>query len=226
MAKIRLKVLKNGQQQVYFGRSRATKEQKKEFFKDTIKAGKDLAQLSPEDRKLFGRVKGGIKTAATGERIKGQFVDQSFTRAAKRLKGLDLEALIKEQGAKNLNDLFDKLPGLEASLKDIMAGAKMPMWFELDRALLVIKDFPGDQITVNGSAVTKTQARRLLRAKSREITNHLDPFIQRIKITFSKGEMFIYLPEDVEAFDDLNEFNEAFADIYFLQGSEKQGKKK
>jgi len=224
MAKITTRKLKSGEERIYVGGKSATKEQKKEYFKSNLQA--DFSQLSKEDRRLAGAIKGGLKRAQQSERVGGQFIGGSYQRAGKRL-GIDLDVLAKAKGAKSIADLFAKEPELKEAFTDLTSGVGLPMWYNPSKALDVINDYTGKQIYINGNPVSKSQAKAILNKTDKELFRKFEFVDSSVKLTFDgKDRLNMTLPtsEDIDEYTDEEGdlFIEAWSGSYIIYQSSKK----
>ena len=219
---VKSRQLKNGQIRFYDGNKKASKNQRKEYLRDVVSGKKVDIILSGTARgaSLLGAVKGGIKRSGA-QRINGQFIEGKIQRGAKRL-GLDLDVLIKGNNVKNLKELFKKKPDLEKAINKILSGVGLPQWFNPDKVLDIISDYPGKNILVNGKKETKNHAKSLVKKMENAIKLQFNPVQSAQKITFiGVDTLSIELPEYSQfvGLETIAEFNAKFKDFYILYES-------
>lgn len=170
--KIRERILKDGNVHFYSGRNKISDKEKKEFFKSQIgKVSFEPDRLSPEDRKLFGRIKGGVAAAAKAVRLSnGQVVKRDIAKAAKKL-GVNLEEALKQYGFKSLKELEEKKPEFFKQLLDYLESGIVTNWYNPEAAKITISDYRGKEIYLNGNKVSKGTAKNAISTFNQEILN-------------------------------------------------------
>lgn len=213
---IRIKQLKSGEYRVYNGSKLATKDEKKQFFRENT--DKKLT-LSKDDAKLFGAIKGGVKRSETAARSGGEYISGKIQRAMSRMKGLDvnkmLEDMSKQHGKefKNLNQLFKAVPLAKEPFDRIAQGEGMPTWFNPKHAIDAIKDFDG-KVFVNGVEMTKGRAIAKLSEVETTLMRLFDYVGSSVKLNFvGLSELRFDLP-DIERVENEKMSEEKFAEEY------------
>ena len=229
MAKKQIKVterlLKDGNVHYYTSGRRLTPDQKKDYFKSQIdSASFEPSRLSADDRKLVGRIKGGIAAAGNAYRLgSGQIVKRDISKAAKKL-GVDLDAGLKATGFKTIKELEEKKPEFFAAINEYLSSGNVASWYSVKNAKDSVSDYRGKDIYLNGEKVSRSTARAAISAFNQQTLHKLgsDAYKVTIKLIVNgMDRLEINLP-DLEELDDeitVAEFNEMFAEFIKVYGS-------
>ena len=216
---LRRRILKDGTEHLYNGRFKATKDQVKQYFRETPDA--DFSNLNKADKRTAIAIKAGKARAQTGTRVGGSFIPDDIARinkrAAKYGRAVDFEALLKGLGVKTLKEAFKKNPALKEPLMKVITGEALEMWYDIDNTIKVIESFTGSILTVNTIKVTKSMAKSLCVEVYDELNRIFNFMGQSQKLVFigiDKLEISNPNPSDYD-FDGVTP--EDFNDIEFKQ---------
>lgn len=223
------RTLKDGSVKYYAGRRYLTDREKKDFFRSQVEsAGFEADRLSAADRKLFGRIKGGLAASDRATRLSnGQIVKRNIAKAAKKL-GVDLEAGLKATGYKTLKELEEKKPEFFKELYNYLDTAKMANWYRVKDAKANITDFRGKDIFLNGKKVSRSTAKNAISEFNQALLHKLgsDAYQGVVKLNFSGIDKLEFSLPDIDDIGEdisVSEFMELYGDdengMYQIHGS-------
>lgn len=215
---IRERLLKDGTVKYYAGNRNLTHDEKKTFFKSQIKsAGFQPERLSADDRKLFGRIKGGVAATSRAVRLDdGRIIKRDIGKAAKKL-GVDLDAGLKATGYKTLRELEENKPEFFKAINNYLNSGTVSNWHRVDSMKENISDFRGSTIILNGEKVSKSTAKNELSKFNTELLQKLgsDAYQVTTRMQIKGSDVLEFSLPDLDDLDDeinIFEFNEMFGD--------------
>ena len=186
----------------YVGRKRATEEQKRQAIRQNF-SRLIVDQLSPEDRKYYGSIKGGKSRQANSLKIDNKFVSNEFVKVNK------YRELASLRGFETVQQLFDADPDvLESARQNLISDTGIKIEYHGDEALARIDDFQGKTIKfiniITGEVITmdKLHALEYFDLIQKSLTRRYESYLNTFKVVYPKGgtamEIYVVSPEQIE----------------------------
>jgi len=226
---LRSKVLKDGKIRIYEGRKRATEEQEKEFVKMNYNIIDVSTLETPELRQYAGRVIGGKKRSQNALTSKGKFIKKDLQDRIIKKSGVNVEALVKAKNVSGVRELFEKEPELKKEF-DTLLSTGIVNWFKFKDLEDKLNDYEGTdkKVIVNNVQLTNIEAGRMALDVFIAGRRHLDIIDAAFKLVFKELDTVIMNlppPEEIEAFEEVSEFNSTYGEWVIFYASEKMKKK-
>lgn len=151
-----VRLLKNGKQQAYIGRRKATEEEYKQYVKDNYKVV-DRNVLPDNVREYFDRAKGGLirrDNAITDN--KGRLLSDKFKKQVEKQLGVSLDKIKEAKNLDRISDVF-KDKGIRDRF-DKLLTVGIDHYYNSHKLVDKINEANVKKFIVNGKEVTKEQA--------------------------------------------------------------------
>lgn len=225
---LKVRILKDGKEHYYNGRSKATKTEVKEYFKakaDTYQKGTEAYnRLSTNDKKTVA----GLKRQATSLKVKGKFIpkeyEQKFIKnlsaTVKQNRGINLEAIAKFKNM-TVQQLIQEDNDFNKSLNEAFKTG-LPRSYNADKINSTLIDYQekGYKIFINDVEITALNAIGVIDDYFSKLRREIKNFNYSLVLTdFGASEIRINLPQLPEDVTDYEQFIADNSDDFEIYGS-------
>ena len=225
---IKVRILKDGKEHYYNGRSKATKTEVKEYFKskaDTYQKGTEAYnRLSTNDKKTVA----GLKRQATSLKVKGKFVNKEYetkfiknlSKQVKESRGIDLEAIAKFKKM-TVQQVIQEDSTFNKALNEAFKTG-LPRSYNSDKIPNTLIDFEakGYKIFINDTEITALNAIGVIDDYFSKLRREIKNFNYSLVLTdFGASEIRINLPQLPDDPEDYEQFIADNSDDFEIYGS-------